>query len=300
VLSGAAPDVSIVVPAYRSERTLSRCLESLKAQTFNGRIEIIVVVSADDEAALPDERDEPGLTWLRRVPRLSAAEARNAGAALARGSALAFTDADVVVSRCWLAELIAVSQGRWCAAGSVATGTPHSLAGTIEYLVEFFDLTPARSGSPVHGATCNLLMPRSLWDGYGPFPEGMGGCEDTWITARLRSDGLFRFAAAAVVHHLNREQLGEVLVHQYQLGRAHARLAAHLGELPSAPVTAGIAATVARIRYFYRTVAAWTPHALPRALTLAPLILAGFSAWGLGLTRGLIALARANRSEDYT
>jgi GT2 family glycosyltransferase len=275
-------DVSVIVPAYRAARTLPGCVESLLAQRFRGTYQIIVVASADRETELPNVPTHPALSLVTRVPRLGAAAGRNLGVEAAQGRALAFTDADVIAADDWLERLHAASKGRFCVAGAIANGTPSSSAGTAEYLVEFFDLSPARTEPSEHGATCNLLVPRVLWDGYGPFPEAMNGCEDTWLTTRLLADGLLRFAPEAVVHHLNRQRLREVLAHQYALGGSHARLAEMQDALSSSPLR-DVAATVERIRYLYRMVARWTPDEVGRARLLGPLVLAGFCAWGAGL-----------------
>ena len=276
-------EVSVVVPAYRAEATLGSCLQSLFEQQLAGRFEIVVVVSADTPEGLPTLPDHPLLRVVTRTPRHSAAAARNLGVALARGRTIAFTDADVIVPPDWLDRLTAADGGDSCVAGSVANGTLASVPGTVEYLVEFFDLTPARSRPAWHGATCNLLVPRALWDAYGPFPEDMGGCEDTLLTTWLRDAGRFRFAPEASVLHLNRQRMREVLAHQWMKGATHARLGVKLGETPAAPVSEGVRATYGRVLYLYRRLAEWTPEELGRARRLGPLVLAAFGAWGLGL-----------------
>jgi glycosyltransferase involved in cell wall biosynthesis len=288
-------DVSVIVPAYRAAETLPGCVESLIAQRFSGSYEIIVVASADGEAELPVALTHAAVTYIARVPRLGAAAARNLGVGIARGRALAFTDADVIASEDWLERLQSASVGRLCVAGAIANGTPSSTAGTVEYLVEFFDLSPARTEPSQHGATCNLLLPRVLWDHYGPFPEGMNGCEDTWLTTRLIGHDLLRFAPDAVVHHLNRQRMRAVMAHQYALGASHARLAETQDALSSSPLK-DVAATVERIRYLYRMVARWTPCELGRARMLAPLVVAGFCAWGAGLSSESWRIRRRLRS----
>jgi glycosyltransferase involved in cell wall biosynthesis len=289
-------DVSVIVPAYRAEKTLARCVGSLVSQRFSGRYEVIVVASSDREADLPTWSAHPVLQVETQVPRLSAAAARNLGTRLARGAALAFTDSDAVVSASWLERLSRASEGRWCVAGSIANGTPSSVAGTVEYLVEFFDLTPARTEPSEHGATCNLLVPRALWETYGPFPEDMDGCEDTWLTTRLVADGWLRFAPEAIVHHLNRRQMRTVVVHQYRLGEAHARLAARQGSAPGSSVLHSAAVTIGRIRYLYRMLARWTPGDLVSAIALGPLVITGFAAWGAGLAAESLRIKRGYRT----
>jgi GT2 family glycosyltransferase len=258
-------------------------VRSLLSQRFDRDFEVIVVASADAEPELAVLPKDARLTVVPRVPRLPAAVARNLGAGLARGSVLVFADADVVASGDWLQRLHDASGETNCVAGAIANGTPASAAGTVEYLVEFFDLSPARREPSEHGATCNLLVPRRLWEEYGPFPETMDGCEDTWLTTRLLQADSLRFEPAAVVSHLNRRRLRSVLIHQYALGGSHARLAAWQGSLSEAPVRAGMMTTVRRTRYLYRQLRRWRAPERFRAVALAPLVIAGFGAWGAGL-----------------
>jgi len=278
----AGIDVSVVVPAYRADATLGSCVESLLAQRFDGRFEIVVVASADTPGALPALPAHPALKVVGRTPRLPAAAARNVGVAAARGQLIAFTDADVVAPPDWLDRLTTAAEGTWCVAGSVANGTPESTWGTVEYLVEFFDLHPARVGPPLHGATCNLLLPRSLWNSHGPFREGMLGCEDTLLTTQLREAGLFRFAPEACVAHVNRRNRSAVLAHQRVKGATHAQLDVQLDAVTAAPMAVGIRRTLGRVAYLYRHLAEWAPSELGGALRLSPLVLAAFAAWGHG------------------
>lgn len=275
-------DVSVVVPAYRADATLGACVESLLAQRFDGRFEVVVAASADTPDALPTLPLHPALKVIARTPRLSAAAARNVGVESASGQAIAFTDADVIAPPDWLERLTAAAQGTWCVAGSVANGTPESAWGTVEYLVEFFDLHPARPRAAEHGATCNLLVPRHVWEAHGPFREGMRGCEDTLLTTRVREAGLFRFAPEACVTHLNRRERAAVLAHQRVKGVTHAQLDVELGAVPAASVAVGVRRTLGRVAYLYRHLAEWAPSELGRAVRLSPLVFAASAAWGQG------------------
>ncbi len=104
-----APFVSIIVPTHDRLETLASCIRSLLALHYP-RYEIIVVDNAPRTQATADwireinqqapqvryvREDRPGVSW-----------ARNCGMLAARSDILAFTDDDVVVDTCWLAELI--------------------------------------------------------------------------------------------------------------------------------------------------------------------------------------------------
>lgn len=278
----------MIVPAYRAERTLARCIESLLAQELDRPHEVVVVASGSWPEELPRMPDDPRLIVVTHVPRLDAAPARNRGVSRARGRLLAFTDADVVCPPGWLTGLIeAAGNGHRCVAGSVANGTPGSALGTVEYLSLFIDLHPRRPARTAwHGATCNLLVPAGLWRELGPFPEDMRGGEDTVLTVRARRRGLFAFAPDVTVTHLNRTELVPMLIHQYEFGAYVARLSRRIPVRmrvltrysPLAPIAA-----VLRVASIYWRVAAWVPRDLARAVTLLPLLALACLSWGAGL-----------------
>jgi glycosyltransferase involved in cell wall biosynthesis len=285
-------EVSIVVPAYRADSTIARCLTSLLNQDFPGGYEVILCVSADQTDDLPTLEKHPRLKVLTHVPRLGAAAARNRAAAEARGRLIAFTDADVVADARWLARLVSAADLSPCVAGSVVNGTPESAIGTAEYLLEFVDLHPARRPEAVHfGATCNLILERVLWEEAGPFPEDLEGGEDTLLTMDLRERGLFAFAPEAAVNHLNRTRLTDFLRHQYRFGRFTARLAVMDGTYAGGPVRATLTryaslapiAAVLRAGWVYWRLATLDRELFVRSVRCLPAVIAGSVAWGVGL-----------------
>jgi glycosyltransferase involved in cell wall biosynthesis len=93
--SGAGPLVSAVIPAYNSQNTIARALDSALAQTYRP-IEIIVVddCSSDDTARVVETYKDRGVRLVRLVERQGASGARNAGIAAATGDLAAFLDSD--------------------------------------------------------------------------------------------------------------------------------------------------------------------------------------------------------------
>jgi len=99
--------VSVIVPVKNGLDTLSVCLSALLNQiglTFGQDYEVIVVDdgSTDETVRLAESF---GVRVHRQV-NAGPASARNAGARLAQGRYLAFTDADCVPASDWLAQLI--------------------------------------------------------------------------------------------------------------------------------------------------------------------------------------------------
>lgn len=88
------PRVSIVMPCYNARAHLPRSVGSVLAQTFQDW-ELITVDdgSADDTRAWLEQQTDPRIR-VHTQPNRGVSAARNAGLALARGSLVAFLDAD--------------------------------------------------------------------------------------------------------------------------------------------------------------------------------------------------------------
>ncbi|MEY2433503.1 MAG: hypothetical protein QOC92_3228 [Acidimicrobiaceae bacterium] len=290
------PLISVIVPSYRGGPTLGGCLEALLTQNCTEPYEVILVRSGIEgtEGSTVDgdplPRDERLHVIDFRSSVVPSAIARNHGVASARGQAFAFVDADTVPDADWLRALIDASEGlRCCVGGAVRNGTPDSGAGTALYLAAFLDHHPNRpSRTHWHGATCNLLVPRALWERYGPFAEDMAGGEDTLLTAALHRDRLLRFGREAVVTHLNRTRTRDVLLHQYGYGRFTPRIAVR-GPYKMRPLVRYRAlAPVAGVgRLFAVTARTFRWAELPPgvAVRALPILVLAMGAWTVGLFR---------------
>ena len=97
-----APDISFVVPSYRSDSTIELTLGSILGQESSLSYEIVVVDSSPGGLPAALETRYSELQVVQSPHRLWPGAARNLGAGRARGRWLAFVDADAVVERNWL------------------------------------------------------------------------------------------------------------------------------------------------------------------------------------------------------
>src|ERR1700682_2906188 len=86
------PLVSVIMPAFNSERFVTQALESVLAQDYRP-IEVIAVDDGSSDGTLDLIRAQPNVTCLRQQHR-GASAAYNTGIASARGGILAFIDSD--------------------------------------------------------------------------------------------------------------------------------------------------------------------------------------------------------------
>lgn len=100
------PSVSVIVPAFNSEKTIAQTLESLKNMDYpHDKLEVIVVddASTDETAEVALHR---GARIIRREKRGGCAAAKNTGVGHAKKEMVAFIDSDVMVAKNWLRELV--------------------------------------------------------------------------------------------------------------------------------------------------------------------------------------------------
>lgn len=100
----SSPAVSVIIPARDAAPTISRALEALTAQDFDGLFEVIVVDDgSSDETATLVRRFEPLVKLIRTERSEGPGAARNRGVSAAQAPVLAFTDADCFPTTRWLA-----------------------------------------------------------------------------------------------------------------------------------------------------------------------------------------------------
>jgi glycosyltransferase involved in cell wall biosynthesis len=97
--------VSVIVPAFNSSGTISKCIESLERQSFGRPYEIIVV----NDGSTDDTEQKARMFKKARVisqENAGPAKTRNVGARAAKGSIVLFTDADCIADYNWIAEMV--------------------------------------------------------------------------------------------------------------------------------------------------------------------------------------------------
>jgi glycosyltransferase involved in cell wall biosynthesis len=177
------PLVSVVVPAFNSERYLGEALASVLAQTY-APVETIVVDDGSSDGTAEVARAHPGISLIEQENRGPSA-ARNRGFAASRGELIAFHDSDDVMTPdklavqvghmlenpgvgCVLAEQeLIVEEGAelpfWCEGSEVETVMPPR--------------PPELEDEPmVHPMT--MVVRRETFELVGDFDESMQPAED--------------------------------------------------------------------------------------------------------------------------
>jgi GT2 family glycosyltransferase len=202
---------SVIVPTYRRQAEIERCLEGLAHLSYpKGRFEVIVV---DDGSESPPTdvvarfRECLDVMLLKQVHGGPAA-ARNTGAGRAHGDVLAFTDDDCVPARDWLQALAArLEAAPDCAVGgrtiNALPDNPYSSASQllVSYLYAYYNRVP---GQGSFFASNNLAVPADRFRTVGGFDasfrlpagEDRDFC-DRWLEQGCR----LCYAPDAIVYH---------------------------------------------------------------------------------------------------
>jgi glycosyltransferase involved in cell wall biosynthesis len=110
------PLVSVIIPAYNSEKYISDTLHSIIAQTYQN-IEIIVVDDASTDST-PQilETIDAGIPMLviKKEQNSGAAASRNTGYRHAKGSLIKFLDADDLINSEMIAQQVALVENENC------------------------------------------------------------------------------------------------------------------------------------------------------------------------------------------
>jgi glycosyltransferase involved in cell wall biosynthesis len=228
-MTGRPPIVSVVLPLLNAAPVLDQQLQALAGQTYTGAWELVVADNGSTDASLDVvERWRERLPALRVVDasdRGGAAAARNLGAELARGDAIAFCDADDVVAPGWLAALSGALQHHDLVAGSHEHDALNP-GGTANWHGRSFetgppvamDFRPFASGS-------NMAVSRAAFFQVGGFDEQFGRLgaagEDVDLSWRLQGAGhRLHFEPDAVVFYRHRHELRGVWRQYLQYGLA--------------------------------------------------------------------------------
>jgi glycosyltransferase involved in cell wall biosynthesis len=199
-------DVTVVIPARDSADTLAATLDALEAQEFPGSFEVVVVDNGSlDATADIAENHHLQPRVVRRERGEGPAAARNDGTALASAPILAFTDADCMPQRTWLAAGLAALRSADLVQGAVRP-PPTERIGPYDRTLYVLDDNALYQ-------TANLFVRRNWVEAVGGFqdlhafvssvdrrrPFG----EDVLLGWRARRAGArVAFAPDALVYHV--------------------------------------------------------------------------------------------------
>lgn len=206
-----SPSISIIVPVYKAEPYIHRCLDSIVAQTFKDWECILV----DDGS--PDRSGRICDEYAARDPRFrvihqangGVSRARQAGTDAACGEYTIHCDPDDWVEPAMLASLYAKAKADdadmvicdfYIEQNGITTRCHQEPQSYAPCDVIRQMLTPPQAPlQQLHGSCCNKLVRQACYNNpHVHFPEGVNLCEDLYVNCNLL------YYSAAKVTYLNK------------------------------------------------------------------------------------------------
>jgi O-antigen biosynthesis protein len=220
------PLVSVVVCAYNAAATIRQCLHTLAWLNYPSYEVIVVDDGSSDETA--KIADQFGFNVIR-AERGGLSRARNTGIEAARGSIVAFIDADAYADPDWLFFLVCSFEEHQASAvggpnlpppqdGFVARCVSHSPGNPTHVLLD--------NEEAEHIPGCNMAYRKEALQRVGGFdPTHRAAGDDVDVCWKiLAREEKIAFAPTAIVWHHRRPTIGAFLRQQRGYGYAEAHL----------------------------------------------------------------------------
>jgi glycosyltransferase involved in cell wall biosynthesis len=292
--------ISVVIPSYNSEATITACLRSIFSQDIEEEFEVIVVDSSTDKTPglICDNFPSAQLTHLDH--RVDAGTARQIGLKQAGGRLISFIDSDCIIRPDYLRRMSENhSSGNYPACGGpVINGNPDSSVSWAGYIIEFNEFFPDGTEHKTvgHVPTCNICYKREVFDLHGGFPANeVLMHEDLLFNWRVCGhENKILFDPFIPVAHHHRTTLRSYLRHQYKIGIGTVQVLRKTdlrgSSLVKHPLLATFLLPALPLIKFSRTTArvlGWDCTILLKRPLIIPLLLTGLLWWLTGFATEL-------------
>lgn len=187
-------DVSIVVPSLNEEKNIESCLRALRDQDFQGTYEIIVADGNSEDRTR--ELAKPLADHIIIEKRRSIAFERQAGAHVARGKIIAFTDADSKAPRDWVRNIHETFEKNPDVSLMYGPVFYSDVTEEEQWLSTFFMpkflklMSVLRMHNPIGS---NLAIRREVFEKIGGFDTQYITCEDLDLGKRASKHGKLHY-----------------------------------------------------------------------------------------------------------
>lgn len=291
--------ISVIIPSYNSESTISKCLDALKNQEYKGDYEIILVDSSIDRTPEIVNSKYPDIQFIHLDKKTDPGTARNMGLERSKGDLIAFIDSDCVAAPDWLNRIVTAHNSEYkVVGGSVRNGNrENDMVAWAGYLAEFREFLPGKPKTEVsHIPTCNISYKKEIFEKYGVFEGIYYPQEDLVFNYNLRKNGVRILSDSSItVNHNHRSSIKSFINHQIKIGTVTSRVLKEV-DLEGAFIVRNILIAAIVIPFlpfikFYRTVIAFCKYQ-PQVITKRPIAVIIFAVglffWIIGFTEGIL------------
>lgn len=195
-------DISVVIPSYNTEGTISETLLALSAQKHNCSFEIIVADCSEHNRVATIVGKFQNTIYIHEPTRFNPGEGRNIGSKLASGRLLIFIDSDIkldihAIENAW----DFYKEGHRIFGGALELNLEHS-RGLASYLEHYFFNHQSQAGRPMCSrqnlSSALMCIDRDTFVESGGFKD-IPRMQDTELTERLKANGQELYFSPRVV-----------------------------------------------------------------------------------------------------
>ncbi|MDI6758890.1 MAG: glycosyltransferase [Candidatus Omnitrophota bacterium] len=213
------PLITIIIPVKNAEKTIEKCIISLLNLDYSNYEITIVDDTSCDKTPEILKNYEQKIKLITNTLSLGPSTSRNIAALEAKGKYLAFTDADCIVDKYWLKELIAGFNMYPEVAACGGTQELPKDAVDFEkkvflfmkktgFISDYMRKPNAGLAYVSHNPSCNVMYRKNLFLATGGFLKGLWPGEDVELDYRLKRKGLeLLFNPKAIVYHYRPDNL---------------------------------------------------------------------------------------------
>lgn len=200
------PWVSVIVPTFRDDLRLRRCLNGLMSQDYPGIYSVTVVDNNETFSLDTFSADYPLVEFIWE-PKPGSYSARNTGIKVTAAPVIAFTDSDCNPRPDWLRNgVLALQQSHQTGfvGGRIAVEAVSKERITMGEYFEMAFAFDQRSYISVHkfAATANMFTRRSIFETVGMFDGDLkAGGDSDWGKRVTNAGYIATYEEAAVVGH---------------------------------------------------------------------------------------------------
>ncbi|MBL7072015.1 MAG: glycosyltransferase [Candidatus Omnitrophica bacterium] len=295
-----SPKVSVIIPVHNAEKTLGRCLESVRGQAFTDFEALIVDNNSTDKTKdmiSEFQKKDPRIKYLFE-PALSRGAARNTGESAARGEIILMTDSDCIAPSDWIGRMIEpLADGEYEAVQGFQDNASDDFWSRCEqiFLSEKYEDVDKDEAAWIVGKldTKNFAIKSASLLKVGLSSRKYVSGHDTELSIRLAKNNCkVRFLQDVGVRHFHWNSLGQIIKKQlYRAGWAAVITRDNMDFLKTTPFlkqTAQEAGSFFKIRKLCR---ALTRHGLGYAFYIV--------VTGLFWRLGLIMKSRKSRDRHF-
>ena len=220
--------ISIVIPTKNNGDILGRCLSSIEELDYPEDVVETIIVDGHSTDQTVEIAERYGCKVVYE-DRGTISYARDLGVRNADGEFIAFTDADCVVDRNWLRNLIKHFDDEKIVSVGGPNITPEDDSKFVKCVgdvLSFLSKPGARYGLDAdelieifHNPTCNVMYRKWVLDEVGGFNHDLVTCDDEELDYRIREKGYkILYTPDAIVYHYRRPTWKKFMKQAYNYG----------------------------------------------------------------------------------